>query len=221
MRRQEIAVTVHDGLPSYARREILADAALHSLGISLGLGACATLAALAWAGPAGRAAALLVYGLSLQTMLVCSALFNLAPISPRKRLLRRLDHAAIYLLIAGTYTPFAHRLIEAGSGLGLLVAVWILALAGMAAKLSGLRFGEPWSSLSYVVLGWIGVLALGPLLATVSPVAMRWLLAGGLLYTAGVPIHLARGVPFHNAIWHGFVLAGAACHFTATMHEFR
>lgn len=120
----------------------------------------------------------------VQTMLVCSALFNLAPVSPRKRLLRRLDHAAIYLLIAGTYTPFAHRLIEAGAGPGLLVAVWTLALAGMTVKLAGFRFGEPWSSLSYVVLGWIGVLALGPLLATVSPAAMRWLLAGGLLYTA-------------------------------------
>lgn len=220
MERQQTAALPREAFPSYAPREILVDAAIHAVGITLGLIGCATLLVLAVPGPPGRSVALLVYGASLMAMLVCSALYNLAPIAPRKALLRRLDHAAIYLLIAGTYTPFGYRLIESDSGPGLLLAVWGLALAGMAMKLRGPRLPEPWSSLTYVVLGWIALIAIEPLLAAVSPRAIHWLLAGGLVYTAGVPVHLSGRVPYQNAIWHAFVLVGAACHYMAVIQEF-
>ncbi len=212
------------GFPVYSRAERRADAAVHVVGLALGLAGCVGLAAAALARPdAGPRllAGLGPYAAGLLAMLACSALYNLAGDEPpaRKRLLRRLDHAAIFLMIAGTYTPFALVAIGGAWGAGLLASVWAVAAAGIAAELLGVRRSERLSVAAYLLLGWSVLPALGPLAAAVSPSGVALLAAGGVLYSVGAGFHLWRGLPFQNAVWHGFVLAAAACHYAAVLRE--
>jgi hemolysin III len=206
-----------DEFPAYTDREVVADAIVHAIGLMLGLAGCATLVMLARAEAPYRALALTIYATCLMAMLVCSALYNLAPAGARKSLLRRLDHAAIYLLIAGSYTPFGERMMELGSGLPLLLAVWALAAVGVALKLLKIHIPEPWSSLNYLLLGWIVLLAMKPLVVAVPPLSVALLVAGGCLYTSGVAFHLWTRLPYQNPIWHAFVVVAATCHFAAVV----
>jgi hemolysin III len=211
--------------PVYSRAERRADAAVHVVGLALGLAGCVGLAAAALSRPdAGPRllAGLVPYAAGLTAMLACSALYNLtdATAAPaRKRLFRRLDHAAIFLMIAGTYTPFALVAIGGAWGAGLLAFVWAVAAGGVAAELLGVRRSERLSVAAYLLLGWSILPALGPLSAAVSPAGVALLAAGGALYSVGAGFHLWRGLPFQNAVWHGFVLAGAACHYAAVLRE--
>jgi hemolysin III len=210
--------------PSYAPAERRADAAVHAAGLALGLAGCAGLAAAALARPdlgPRLLAGLGLYAAGLMAMLACSALYNLAggAAPARKRLLCRLDHAAIYLMIAGTYTPFAVVVIGGAWGAGLLAFVWAVAVGGAAAELVGLRRGERLAVAAYLLLGWSVLPALGPLAAAVSPAGVALLAAGGALYSVGTVFHLWRGLPFQNAVWHGFVLVAAACHYAAVLRE--
>ncbi len=210
--------------PVYSRAERRADAAVHVVGLALGLAGCVGLAAAALsrsdAGPR-LLASLGVYAAGLVAMLACSALYNLtgeaAP--ARKRLFRRLDHAAIFLMIAGTYNPFALVAIGGAWGVGLLAFVWAAAAGGAAAELLGLRRHGGLSVAAYLLLGWSVLPALGPLSAAVSPAGLALLAAGGVLYSVGAGFHLWRSLPFQNAVWHGFVLAAAACHYAAVLRE--
>jgi hemolysin III len=210
--------------PVYSRAERRADAAVHVVGLALGLAACAVLTAVALSRPdAGPRllASLSLYAAGLLAMLACSALYNLtgeeAP--ARKRLFRRLDHAAIFLMIAGTYTPFALVAIGGAWGAGLLAFVWVVAAGGVVAELLGVRRSERLSVAAYLLLGWSVLPALGPLAAAVSPSGVALLAVGGVLYTVGAGFHLWRSLPFQNAVWHGFVLAAAACHYAAVLGE--
>jgi hemolysin III len=213
------------GMPPhrYSRGEVVADAAVHALGAAFGLAACGVLAAttLPWAGANPlRALAILVYAAGLLAMLGCSALYNLTPAGdPRKAVLRRCDRAAIFGMIAGTYTPFAGVAVGGAVGLGLLAGVWAAAAAGAAHALLGRWPGrrERTAVLLYLLLGWCGVVLLGPLSAALSPGALALLAAGGVLYSAGTAFHLATRLPYHNAAWHAFVLGAAACHFAAVL----
>ncbi len=174
------------------------------LGLSLGLGHLR------------QAAAIGVYGGCLVIMLLASAAYNLA--SPRRRpLLRRLDHAAIFLMIAGSYTPFTTQRLEGGWAIGMTAAVWSLALAGAVGKLflPGLSKGF-WVAL-YLGLGWLSVIAVKPLLGGVSIAALALLLAGGLVYSLGVIVYLNKALPFRRAIWHGFVVVAAAVQYVAIL----
>ena len=150
-------------------------------------------------------------------MLACSALYNLTPEGARKRLFRRLDHAAIFLMIAGTYTPFALVAVGGSLGTGLLALVWTAAAGGAAAELLRLRRHDGLSVAAYLLLGWSVLPALGPLSAALSPAGLALLVAGGVLYSVGVVFHLWTRLPYHNAVWHGFVLAAAACHYAAVL----
>jgi hemolysin III len=136
-----------------------------------------------------------------------------------RRWMRRLDHSMIFLLIAGTYTPFALLAIGGAWGAGLLAFVWTVAAGGIAAELLGLRRHGHLSVAAYLLLGWCILPALGPLAAAVSPSGVALLAVGGVLYSVGVVFHLWRSLPYQNAIWHGFVLAGAACHYAAVVRE--
>ena len=210
--------------PSYTPAERRADAVVHAVGLALGLAACVALAAAALPRPDAGPRLLVglgLYAAGLLAMLACSALYNLAGTAApaRKRLLRRLDHAAIFLMIAGTYTPFALVAIGGAWGAGLLAFVWAVAAGGVAAELLGLRRGERLAVAAYLLLGWSILPALGPLAAAVSPVGVALLAAGGVLYSVGTVFHLWRGLPFQNAVWHGFVLAAAACHYAAVLRE--
>jgi hemolysin III len=206
--------------PVYAPVERRADAAVHALGLALGLAGCVLLAATVppRADPSLRFA-LALYMAGLMAMFGCSALYNLAHEVGRKRLLRRFDQAAIFLMIAGTYTPVALVSIGGAWGVGLLAFVWSAAVGGMTVKLLALRCPEWLSVALYLLLGWSVVVAFEPLAAAVPTATLLLLAAGGVLYSVGVIFHLWLGLPHHNAIWHGFVLAGATCHWWAIVRE--
>ncbi len=150
-------------------------------------------------------------------MLGCSALYNLAATGSRKALLRRFDHAAIFMMIAGTYTPVALLAVGGASGRALLAVVWTGAAGGIALKLLAPRRFERVSVAAYLLLGWAGLAALDPLLAALPPRDLALLAGGGLLYSLGVAVHLSTGLPYHNALWHALVLAAAACHYAVVL----
>lgn len=156
-----------------------------------------------------------VYGAALLTMLACSALYNLLTGSPWSEWLRRCDHAAIYAMIAGTYTPFTLLWLPATWGWMFCVAVWSVAATGIAVKFARPRRLERLSVALYLALGWSILLVVGPMTAVLPAAAFVLLIVGGVLYSVGVVFHLWRRLRYQNAIWHGFVLAAAACHFAA------
>jgi hemolysin III len=206
-----------DAFPTYTRAEEIADACVHTVGVTAGTIAAIALVAVALAHlPTAAATAVVIYALGMLAVLCFSAAYNLSR-SPRRWLLRRCDHAAIFIKIAATYTPFAAVKMGGSSGFTLLGAVWGIALAGAAAKLLvPQRFGRT-SYVLYLAQGWTCVFTVQPLLSVLSPTAMMLLLVGGVLYTVGVVFHLSERLPYHNAIWHGFVLAASACHFAAVL----
>jgi hemolysin III len=219
-----MSASASDGRPlhlnwNYDRAEIVADGVVHVVGVL-----CGTVAVVSLVAVAAKVAkpveliAVLVYGGGLLGMLTASALYNLWPLSPRKWLLRRLDHSAIFLLIAGTYTPFLTQL-KSGFGASLLfVGVWSASLVGMTLKLALPGRFDRLSIALYLLIGWSGVVAYEGVVASL-PEATLWLLAaGGMLYTLGVVFHLWRSLRFQNAIWHALVLAAAACHYGAVLN---
>lgn len=159
-----------------------------------------------------------VFGVTLVLLYAASTLYHAIPVSGAKRVLRVLDHGAIYLLIAGTYTPFTVGPLRGPIGWTLMLTIWAIALFGIAAKCV-YRFRFPrLSTALYVGMGWLIVLALRPLMAHVSPAGLAWLLAGGVCYTGGVAFYVADGrIRYGHAVWHGFVVAGSACHFCAVL----
>jgi hemolysin III len=157
---------------------------------------------------------LIVYSIGLIGMFAASAAYNLVSHVGVKEILRRLDHAAIFVMIAGSYTPFA--LVVGGlAGHALLAAVWAIAAVGIAIKLRYPRRFDKLSVLLYLSQGWIVLLALDSITAALSNRALTLLVAGGVVYTLGVAFHLMERLRFHNVIWHIFVLGGAACQFVA------
>mgnify|MGYP001816420828 FL=1 len=162
-----------------------------------------------------RIVASIVYGICLITLFLASTLYHAWPLTPLKKRLRLLDHCAIYLLIAGSYTPFLLVAMRNGSGGWLFGLVWSLATAGILTKL-WLRHRYPrLTLLSYLFLGWLVVIAAPEVAAAIGPKGMAWVVAGGLFYTVGAGIYMSHRLPFNHAIWHLFVLAGCVCHFLA------
>ncbi|MEQ8356481.1 MAG: hemolysin III family protein [Kiloniellaceae bacterium] len=211
---------IYGSYPRYSRAERLADAAVHILGLIFGLAACVSLAVVALPSHDGLLMfALGLYGLGLLAMLVCSTLYNLSGPSRHKALFRRLDHAAIFVMIAGTYTPFTLIALGGAWGLGLLAFVWTVALCGVVLKLFWPQRLDRLSVFAYLLLGWSILVGLDPLWGALSAAGLTLLAAGGLLYSLGVVFHLWNRLPYQNAIWHVFVLAAAACHFTAVFSE--
>lgn len=199
----------------YDRAEILADGAVHALGIALGVvGVLSLIVEAARASPLTQLAAVVIYGAGLLTVLCLSAIYNLWPISPTKWLLRRFDHAAIYLLIASTYTPFLLHIAGAGYAYFLWV-IWIAACAGMSLKLACPGRFDRLAILLYLGLGWSGLVVYEPVVTSFPPETVWLLAAGGVFYSTGVIFHLWERLRFQNAIWHAFVLAAATCHFAA------
>ena len=203
---------------SYSAREIMADRTIHTIGLLAAVAAIAVLMTLvARQHDLDRLLTICVYAAGLAAMLGCSAAYNLARASPRKETLRRFDHAAIFVMIAGTYTPFSVDAIGGARGWVLLSAVWVMAMGGVAMKLLlPLRF-EVLSVALYLLIGWVGLVALEPLVAALPLSSFALLAGGGVLYTVGVAFYAIAALPFHKAIWHGMVLAAAACHYGAVL----
>lgn len=200
--------------------EYVADSTIHVLGLGLGLVARAVLAMTLWEqGDTIRQVTTTIYAACLMVMLTCSALYNMITREKKSDVLRRLDHAAIFLMIAGTYTPLASVIIGGWTGGVLLAVVWTGAVAGALIKLSGSTGLERLSVSIYLALGWVVVFAAKPLVDNASVFGFYMILAGGLLYTVGTVFFAWKRFPFQNAIWHAFVLAAAVCHFGAVLHD--
>ena len=203
----------------YDRAEFTADALIHAVGCCLGLAGAAALLSVAF-NSATRAelVSLMVYLFGLLSMLGLSAAYNLLPRANMRSALRCLDHSAIYLMIAGTYTAVLAQMNSDAASTGLLIAIWITAAIGIALKLLLPGRFDRLSLLLYLLLGWSGVLVFGSI-ATVLPSVSLWLLAvGGIIYTIGVIFHGWQSLRFQNAIWHGFVLVAACCHYCAILY---
>lgn len=206
--------------PLYSLAEELAHAISHGFGLVLSLaGLVALVTAASLVGETRDVVACAVFGVTLVALYAASTLYHSLPPGRAKEVFRRLDHAAIFLLIAGTYTPFALVTIGGDWGLGLFLFVWAVGLVGIGLKLFLPHRFERLSIVAYLVMGWTIIFALGPLLSSASLAGLILLAAGGLLYSVGVIFHLWERLRFQNAIWHGFVVAAAACHFAAVITD--
>jgi hemolysin III len=200
--------------------EYRADAVVHALGLAFAL--IAAPAIVIWSatrGDVAEIASIGVYAATLVAMFAFSAAYNLMPGARRREVLRRLDHGAIYLKIAGAYTPFAALSFEGETGRALLVGVWGVALIGFVVKLAAPRRFDIVSIPLYLALGWAIMFVIGEAIESLSPGALTLIAVGGGIYTVGVAFHLWERLPFQTPIWHLHVLAGTVCVFSAVALE--
>lgn len=201
-------------------REELANALTHGLGtVAAAAGGAVLIVFAALRGDSWQLGGAIVFGASLLLMYLASTLYHAVPHPAAKRRLKVLDHCAIFLLIAGTYTPFTLVGLRGVWGWSLFGSVWALAAAGIVFKLFFTGRFRALSTAIYVAMGWIALVAIGPMLQRLPGGTLGWLLAGGLAYTAGTAFYHARRLPYAHAIWHLFVLAGSACHFAAVFGQ--
>ena len=204
---------VGSGPPVYSRAERFSDGVVHLIGIALAMVGVTCLIVLTaiYQSELRPIVGVCVYGATLIAMLLFSALYNMVDSARWSGLLRRLDHTAIYMKIAGTYTPFL--LLSGGQAWGLLASLWGAAGLGSLLKmLAPTRFR--WFSLAlYLAMGWAILLLGGPVISELPWSVLLPITAGGIAYTVGVVFHLSTGLPFHNTIWHVFVLVGSVLFF--------
>lgn len=208
--------SLHDRLVYYTEAEELANRVTHGFGALLSLvGLVLLIVAASSTGDPWRIVSVSIYGAVLTIFYVISTLYHSVR-APRVRyLFRILDHSGIYLVIAGSYTPFTLVSLRGAWGWSLFGTVWGLAIAGVVLKSFMTHRLQVIAPLLYIAMGWIVVIALKPLLVALTPAGMGWLVAGGLAYTLGVGVYAWDRIPFNHAIWHVFVLVGSACHFAA------
>ena len=188
--------------------------------ITHGVGVLLSILGLTWmlylsigAADPWRIAASSIYGASLITLFLASTVYHSMYASRHREIFKLLDHCAIYLLIAGTYTPFLLVAMRTNTGWWMFGTIWALATAGILKKL-WFRHRYPKIALaSYLVMGWLAVIAAPQLAAVIGANGMAWLVAGGLLYSIGAIFYVAKRIPFNHAVWHLFVLGGGLCHF--------
>ncbi|HMA03376.1 MAG: PAQR family membrane homeostasis protein TrhA [Gemmatimonas sp.] len=199
--------------------EEIANAITHGAGL---LASLIALPVLIWSAArshdGARITGAAIFGITLCLLYTASTLYHSFPRGRTKRLFRVLDHGAIYLLIAGTYTPFALGALRGPWGWSLLVVSWVLAVAGVLMKATvGFRY-EKLSTAIYVAMGWMAIVAIKPLMEYVAPMGLVWLIVGGVCYTGGVVFYATdRRITYGHAIWHLFVAAGSVCHFFAVL----
>lgn len=204
----------------YPLAEEIANAVTHGLGALLSVGAGAVLITLAaLTGDAWAIVGASVFVGALVLLYTASTLYHAIPHQTAKARLQTFDHCAIYVLIAGTYTPFLLGGMRGGSGWILFGVIWALALAGVVFKLFFTGRFNILSTLIYLGMGWLIVAAAGSMRANLPTPTIAWLIGGGLAYTAGTVFYLSKRIPFAHAIWHLFVLGGSVCHFAAVMTE--
>ncbi|ACM35905.1 MULTISPECIES: PAQR family membrane homeostasis protein TrhA [Rhizobium/Agrobacterium group] len=202
----------------YDFHELLADGIVHGVGVVFALVGVTALIFYATVFTSfGEIAASWIYGLGLVLALGCSFTYNMWPRSTFKTYLRRLDHSAIFVLIAATYTPFLERGADEPAILCLLIGIWLTAITGIFLKCRYPGRYDRLAILLYLAMGWSGVLALEPISERLPPVTMVLIFIGGILYSAGVIFHVWERLRFQNAIWHGFVVAAAAVHYSAVV----
>lgn len=201
----------------YSVAEEIAHSVTHGLGIVLSIAGLAALVAVAVQSGTRSVVACSIFGTTLILLYVASTLYHSIPIPRAKRVLRVLDHSAIYLLIAGTYTPFTMVSLRGAWGWGLLAGVWALAVAGIALEVRPVRRLRWLPIVLYLTMGWLILIAFKPLAQVVATGGIVLLVLGGVSYTAGVVFYVWRRLPYHHAVWHLFVLLGSVFHFFAVL----
>jgi hemolysin III len=207
-----------DSKPRYSIGEEIANSVTHGVGVVLSIGGSAVLTAFAsLLGNVWHIVSSSIFGATLILLYTSSTLYHSIQLPRVKRILQVLDHSAIFLLIAGTYTPFTLVSLRGAWGWTLFGAVWGLAVLGIVFQVTRLRRWPIISLALYVGMGWAVIVATKPLLAAIDPGGLLLLLIGGLSYTAGIGFYVWRRLPYHHAIWHVFVLTGSAFHYFAVL----
>lgn len=206
------------GIRVPSRGELVADGVVHVVGVALGvIGAVALIVLAALKHTYVEIIAVSIYAAGMIAMFSLSALYNIARKSRYREYFQRLDHSGIFLMIAGTYTAFTMLMLKGDWAIWLTVVVWSVALFGIAVKLLWPKRLVGVTTGLYVALGWVGIVAIEPIFASLGVAALVLLGIGGALYTIGVVFHLWERLPYQNAIWHGFVVAAAGTHYGAVI----
>ena len=200
----------------YSRNEEIINVVTHGIGFLLSLAALSLLVVFASLnGTVWHIVSFAIYGSSLVVLYFASTVFHLSRTQKVRNRLNIFDHASIFLLIAGTYTPFVLVTLRGPWGWSIFGVIWGLAITGIILKLFFTGKFNLFSTILYVILGWIILIAIGPLASSLSFGGLMWLLAGGLSYTAGAVFYLMNKLPFNHAIFHVLILGGSICHFIA------
>ena len=203
----------------YTTGEEIANAVTHGVAALMSIASLAILVgfAVAYSGSPTVITAVSVFGASMIFLYVASTLYHAIPNPKAKRILQRLDHSMIYVLIAGSYTPFCLVTLEGVTGIALCIAVWAIALAGIALQGVLIKKSKWLNSLLYLAMGWLVILVIEPLIENLANGGLWLLTAGGLSYSLGVIFYIWKSIPYSHAIWHVFVFAGTVLQFLAVL----
>ncbi|ELB2750307.1 hemolysin III family protein [Vibrio sp. Vb0937] len=203
--------------PQYSQREELANTITHGIGMIFGIVGLILLLVKAIDHQADTLTltSMTIYGASIIVLFLASTLYHAIPHPKAKRWLKTFDHCAIYLLIAGSYTPFLLVSLRTPLAFGLMIVIWSIALIGIIMKVAFVYRFKKLSLMTYLVMGWLSLIVIYQLAINLDVGGLTLLAAGGIVYSLGVIFYVAKRIPFNHAIWHGFVLAGCVCHFFA------
>lgn len=203
----------------YTTGEEIANAVTHGVAALMSIAGLAILVgfAVAYSGSPTVITAVSVFGASMIFLYVASTLYHAIPNPKAKRILQQLDHSMIYVLIAGSYTPFCLVTLEGATGIALCIAVWAIALAGIALQGVLIKKSKWLNSLLYLAMGWLVILVIEPLIENLANGGLWLLTAGGLSYSLGVIFYIWKSIPYSHAIWHVFVFAGTVLQFLAVL----
>lgn len=207
------------GVAQYTVGEEIANAVTHGVAALLSIAGLAVLVAFAvlYSGSPKVVAAVSIFGASMVFLYTASTLYHSIPNPRAKRVLQYLDHSMIYVLIAGSYTPFCLITLQGYTGIALLCAVWLIAIAGISLQAVLLHKADWINCLLYLSMGWLAVFVIDPLVSTLDSTGLALLVAGGLAYTVGVVFYIFERIPFSHAIWHTFVFAGTTLQFFSVL----
>lgn len=207
------------GVAQYTVGEEIANAVTHGVAALLSIAGLAVLVAFAvlYSGSPKVVAAVSIFGASMVFLYTASTLYHSIPNPRAKKVLQYLDHSMIYVLIAGSYTPFCLITLQGYTGIALLCAVWLIAIAGISLQAVLLHKADWINCLLYLSMGWLAVFVIDPLVSTLDSTGLALLVAGGLAYTVGVAFYIFERIPFSHAIWHTFVFAGTTLQFFSVL----
>ncbi len=207
------------GAAQYTVGEEIANAVTHGVAALLSIAGLAVLVAFAvlYSGSPKVVAAVSIFGASMVFLYTASTLYHSIPNPRAKKVLQYLDHSMIYVLIAGSYTPFCLITLQGYTGIALLCAVWLIAIAGISLQAVLLNKADWINCLLYLSMGWLAVFVIDPLVSTLDSTGLALLVAGGLAYTVGVVFYIFERIPFSHAIWHTFVFAGTTLQFFSVL----